>query len=97
MTIVRLSRQARADVEEIWSYTARRWSEEQAARYIGEIKAACKDLADGVRQGRPIDVADGYLKLPVRSHFVIYRLTQDGDLDVVRILHQRMDVPERLQ
>lgn len=89
---------ARTDLDEIWCYTSDRWSEEQAERYTGEIVEACHDLAGRRRQGRSIDdIRRGYFKLAVGSHLLVYRLTQDGNFDIVRILHQRMDVVDRLQ
>jgi len=92
-----LSPAARADLEGIWDYTARTWGEAQAERYILAIRQACMGLADGTRQGRPIDeIRAGYRKLAVESHFLFYRLNERGVVDVVRILHRRMDVPSRL-
>ena len=32
----------------------------------------------------------------VGSHYVFYKPSQDGVLDVIRILHQRMDIRSRL-
>jgi len=89
---------ARADLAEIWRYTADRWSEEQAERYTSEIIDACDDLAAHRRRGRSIDdVRRGYFKLAVGTHFLIHRLTPGDNVDIVRILHQRMDVADRLQ
>ena len=63
-----------------------------------EIVEACQALAQERRSGRAIpDIREGYYKLAVRSHFVFYRLTATGFVDVVRILHQRMNIAERLQ
>lgn len=94
----RLSPAARDDLGEIWNYTASRWSVEQAERYIRAIAEACQDLADRKKEGRAIDdIRAGYYKLAVGSHFLFYRFTGDGMVDIVRVLHQRMDIPERLQ
>jgi toxin ParE1/3/4 len=91
----RLSPRALADLEDIWSYTAARWSPEQAASYHAMIVAAFEGLAAGRKQGRPVDVRAGYLKYPVGSHLVFYRLSEAG-IDVIRLLHQRMDVSRHL-
>jgi len=92
-----LSPAARHDLAEIWDYTAERWGLEQAERYIRELTTACQDLADQRRTGRALDeIRAGYFKLSVGSHFLCYRLTDVGMIDIVRILHQRMDLPERL-
>lgn len=82
---------ALADLEEIWSYTAMRWSWEQADSYHAAVIAAFEGLAAGSKQGRPSDVRDGYFKYAVGSHLVFYRQSEGG-IDIVRVLHQRMDV-----
>lgn len=91
----RLSPRALADLEDIWSYTAARWSPEQAESYHAAIIAAFEGLAAGRKQGRPVDARAGYLKYPVGSHLVFYRLSEVG-IDVMRLLHQRMDVSRHL-
>ena len=54
---------------------------------------ACEALADGRRKGRNADnIRPGYRKLSVGSHVLFFRVTGGGEIDVVRILHQRMDV-----
>jgi toxin ParE1/3/4 len=89
---------ALADLDEIWDYTARRWSIDQAERYVRDIANACGALSDGHRKGTAIDeIRAGYFKLAVGSHFVFYHMTGAGEFDIVRVLHQRMDVPRRLQ
>lgn len=91
----RLSPRAEIDLEEIWLYTLEHWSAEQAERYHNRIIAAIDALADGSKTGRPVPVREGYYKYPVGSHFVFYRQS-DASLDVIRILHQRMDVDSHL-
>ncbi|MBM3554666.1 MAG: type II toxin-antitoxin system RelE/ParE family toxin [Alphaproteobacteria bacterium] len=91
----RLTPRAVADLEEIWLYTFKTWSAEQADSYHNAIVDAFEDLARGRLVGRPADVRDGYFKVPVGSHMVFYRLTAAG-LIVVRVLHKRMDVGRHL-
>jgi toxin ParE1/3/4 len=98
MTGYLLSPAAQADLSEIWDYSARNWGANQADRYILRIREACEDLAAGRERGRPIDdIRSGYRKLAVRLHFLFYRVTDAGLIDVVRILHKRMDVAARLK
>lgn len=91
----RLSPRAEADLEEIWLYTFEHWSAEQADRYQNRIIAALEGLADRSKTGGPVHIREGYYKYPVGSHFVFYRQS-DASLDVIRILHQRMDVASHL-
>jgi toxin ParE1/3/4 len=94
----RLSPAAQVDLGRIWDYTARNWGMEQAERYILGIRDACAALAEGTRPGRAIDdIRPGYWKLPVQSHVLFYRVTGSRMIEVMRILHQKMDVTARLQ
>lgn len=86
-----VSPRAQTDLEEIWDYTASRWDIDQAERYIRAIRAAIERLADDPQLGRGCDdIRAGYRKFPVGSHVLFYRVGAAG-LDVVRILHRRMD------
>ncbi|WP_406276591.1 type II toxin-antitoxin system RelE/ParE family toxin [Nocardia sp. NBC_00881] len=47
------------------------------------------------RAGRACEeIRAGYFRVPAGSHTVYYRLTTDGVVEIMRILHQRMD-PDR--
>ncbi len=88
---------AEADLEQIWRYTAKRWNADQADHYVLQIHGSCIELATGRRKGRSIkDIRAGYYKLSIGSHFLVYRIVGET-IDVVRILHQRMDIGARLE
>lgn len=90
-----LSPAARADLERIWDYTAGRWGEDQAETYIRDIQRAIERVASDPLIGRACDdIRAGYRRHPVGSHTLYYRTAPAGVIDVVRILHQRMD-PDR--
>jgi len=55
-----LSPTAQADLNGIWNHTAGHWGEEQAARYLRDMRDACRGLAEGTRHSRPLDVRPGY-------------------------------------
>jgi len=95
MGAYRLSPLAESDLEYIWIYTVERWSETQADSYYADIIDAIKTLASGERTGRRVDLRDGYQKYTVGRHFVFFRLSDIG-VDVIRILHQSMDVERYL-
>lgn len=67
---VRLSPMAEVDLEDIWLYSFRRWSANQADRYLRDILSAMDDLAVGRRTGRPVDVRDGYFRYAVGAHLL---------------------------
>ena len=91
----RLRPRAESDLEDIWLYTRDRWSVEQAESYLRTLFEAFADLASGARVGRVSDVRNGYLKYTVGSH-LIYYVQAAGRVEVVRVLHERMDVTRHL-
>lgn len=92
---LRLSPLALDDLENIWTYTAQRWSEDQAESYHADFVAAFEGLASSIKRGRPVDVRVGYLKYAVGAHLIFY-LQTDTTIDVMRILHQSMDADRHL-
>ncbi|WP_328412452.1 type II toxin-antitoxin system RelE/ParE family toxin [Nocardia sp. NBC_00403] len=83
---------AQADLEHIWDYTADRWDADQAEGYLRELQHTIKRIAVNPCIGRACDeIRPGYLELVAGSHTLFHRVT-DGVVDVVRVLHQRMDV-----
>jgi toxin ParE1/3/4 len=85
-----------SDLAEIWFYTVEKWSVSQADRYysliLDEIGYVCKNI----NAGRPMDhVRTGYRAAKVKSHLIFYRLT-DETVEIIRILHERMDIDQRL-
>ncbi|MEY8013771.1 type II toxin-antitoxin system RelE/ParE family toxin [Mycobacterium servetii] len=88
-----LSPAAQADLEQIWDYTYDRWGVDQAEDYLRELQHAINRIAANPRIGRACDeIRPGYRKLAAGSHTLFYRVTAGNVIDVVRILHQRMDV-----
>jgi len=87
----RLTPAARRDLSSIWDYTEQNWDAAQAETYLGEIRAALERLADDPVRGRACnEIREGYRRYAIGSHRIFYRAAPDG-VDVIRILHQRMD------
>lgn len=84
------------DLDQIWDYTADRWDAARAEEYLRELEHAFRRIDTNPMIGRACDeVRAGYRKHSVASHTVYYRLT-GVDVEIVRILHQRMDVDRQL-
>lgn len=95
MKALAFSPAAEADINEIWDYSAENWGPDQADRYTDELRDACHALAAGRRQGRPVEVRPGYLKLSTGSHMIYFR--DLGDLlEIMRVLHGRRHVERHL-
>ena len=91
----RLSPLAEQDLEGIWLYTRERWSAEQADLYYHSIISAIEGLLTGGLIPQPADVLPRYLKFKVGRHVIYFKKSEDY-LDVIRILHERMDVKNYL-
>jgi toxin ParE1/3/4 len=91
-----LSPRARADLEDIWTYSAQRWGTDQAEDYIRRVQHAIETVAQEPRKGRACDeIRRGYRKYPAGSHVLFYRSMKAG-IDIVRILHSHMDFERHL-
>ena len=93
-----LSKEASRDLENIWLYTYKTWSEEQADRYynllLDEIEFVAEKPQSGKDQGH---IREGYFRTRVKSHYIFYRINlRKNQIEIVRILHQRMDIEARL-
>lgn len=97
MTGYVLTPRARRDLSEIWDCSAAQWGAAQADRYIRLIAAAGDALATGRAKGRSAEaIRPGYFRQTVGSHVLFYRARKRGGIEIVRILHQRMDVARHL-
>jgi toxin ParE1/3/4 len=91
-----LSPQAGRDLGEIWDYTYAAWGMDKADAYLNEIRAALLTLCDSPLLGRDCGSTRAeYRKFPVGSHLLFYRL-RANHIDVIRILHRRMDIDRHL-
>ena len=87
---------AQADIDAIWENTFDAWGEVQAEAYVQLFQTASLTLAKSPRVGRDnSEVRHGYRRYNVGSHVVFYRIGDDF-VDIVRILHQRMDFDRHL-
>ncbi|HEV7182870.1 MAG TPA: type II toxin-antitoxin system RelE/ParE family toxin [Leifsonia sp.] len=98
MTGCRLTPAARRDLSSIWDYTEDNWGSQQAELYLNEIRAAFERIAKRPDRGRVCDeIRAGYRRYATGSHLVFYVVSNnDGRVDVIRILHQRMDPTRRM-
>jgi len=95
----KISNLASHDLEEIWLYTYENWSHEQADSYLNLIINEIELLARNPNLGNDFGyVRKGYYSLKIKSHIIFYRVDKkEHYLEIIRILHQRMDIENRLQ
>lgn len=93
----RLSRSAANDLLDIWYYTVRTWGEAQAEKYLKSLEARFFDLAAEPQKGRTRkELAADYYSYQEARHLIFYRPHDEG-IAIARILHEQMDLAERLE
>ena len=94
---LRYSIKAVEDLSSIWSYTVETWSEKQADTYYSTLISSCELIAtDPLHVGRNYEHIVPYLRgYKVGKHIIFYMLKDDAVL-IVRILHEQMDLRNRL-
>ncbi len=94
---IAISIAASIDIMEIWEYTAKRWSVEQADRYYSLLEKEINHLANKPHFGKALErIRQDYLSSKVKSHYIFYRISKD-EIQIIRILHESMDIPNRLE
>ena len=96
MSKVKFSRDARADLKNIDNYTYQTWGRAQADKYLTMIEEGCHFLAEHPTIGKSQDeFCPGLRKHSIGKHYIFYRSTEQG-IEVIRVLHQAMDIPRHL-
>lgn len=92
----RVTQAARSDLEQIWRYTAERWGPEQADLYIDRLVLRFAWLAanPGLWQARP-EVGVGICSRVETSHVIFFSATSSA-INILRVLHGRMDPEGRV-
>jgi toxin ParE1/3/4 len=91
MSRIILSPRAKLDLSEIWDHTLLQWGADQAEKYVRELWSTIEHAASVSTKSVDVgDVRRGYRKSRYGSHVIFFKVTDDR-IDVVRILHQRMD------
>jgi len=96
MSNFRLTELAVQDLRLIAQYTEATWGRDQRNKYLTEIDDAFHLLAQQPHRGRSCEnIRSGYRKYPVGRHLIFYR-EDDVDIEIIRILHERMDIEAQL-
>ncbi len=91
-----LTPRAERDLKDIWLYTAREWSVEQAENYHALLGKRFEELADMPYMGaeRP-DIGNGYRYLPEGKHLIFYRV-ENSTVIILGVPHASMDIVQYL-
>ena len=92
-----LSKKAVEDLSNIWNYTFDTWSEKQADKYYALLLEAIAELAAAKSYGKPYpEIGEEIYGARVLQHIIFYRNAKGNSLEVIRILHTRMDLKSRM-
>lgn len=92
------SKKAVEDLTSIWNYTLDTWSENQADKYYGQLIDSCRQIAaQPKRLGRAYEeIMTGLYGYGTGRHIVFYRLLSENTVEIIRILHESMDLKNRI-
>lgn len=97
MAKVILKQEAINDLTEIWNYTFQEWSENQADKYYKTIKQACKKIGENPGIGKSYtEISKHLLGLKSGKHIIFYHLISEDEIEVIRILHEKMDLKNKI-
>lgn len=96
MRVLTFSNLAVRDLDEIWDFTADRWDVDQADYYLLHLDSVCQSIAQGKAVARSAeDIHPGNRKVAAGSHVVFFK-EDEFEVEIIRILHGRMDLSSHL-
>jgi len=102
---VRFSRRARQDVAGIKRWTRQQFGVQQVADYLKLIALAVNEIGENPATPRARKVSHNGIELMVlalarkghnASHYLVYRIHPSGNVEIIRVLHEKMDQESRL-
>jgi toxin ParE1/3/4 len=92
-----LTKQALEDLHEIGRYTQQQWGRERRHQYLALLDRCFHALGENPSQGQRCDeIREGYRKFPSGRHVIFYSESAGGGIEIVRVLHERMDMGTHL-
>ncbi len=92
---VRLTRQARGDLEDIRRYTISLWGQDQWHRYFAGLAAVFERVTADSLCGRPRDTLRARMRsFAYQKHLIFFEpiAHAGGEVVILRIVHQRRDL-----
>lgn len=98
MAMYRLTNKAVDDLTQIWNYTIDTWSENQADKYYRMLLDYCSEIANNPDLGKNCsEVIENLLGFRAGRHIIFYRRIGDNEIEITRILHEQMDLKNRIK
>lgn len=88
-----LRQEAIDDLSDIWKYTKAQWTENHAEKYYQALKSSCKLIAVNPNVGKSYNEISNHLfELKSGKHIIFYSILDEVEIEIIRILHERMDL-----
>jgi toxin ParE1/3/4 len=98
MAKYKITNKAVDDLTQIWNYTFDKWSENQADKYYQMLLDNCSLAAFNLEIGRNYSiVTDNLLGFKAGRHIIFYQRFAEHEIEIIRILHEQMDLKNRLK
>lgn len=92
-----LTNKAVQDLSEIWEYTYDEWSEKQANKYYKFLLESYQELANNPNFGKHYGlIQKDLLGFKSNHHIIFFRIISPKEIEISRILHERMDLKSKL-
>lgn len=93
MSKYKISHKAIADLDSIWDYTVKNWSEKQADKYYSQLYTCIQSLYElpDYLEKEYNEVKPGLYGYHIGHHIIFYKKGKDNSVWIDRILHESMD------
>lgn len=96
-SILRLTPEAKLDIQDFWRYTAAEWGMEQADAYKDAVVAACFSILEYPQMGQCLEPIHPNVRMVrCRQHFIVY-LNDSAGVVFLGFLHERMQMLQHLK
>jgi toxin ParE1/3/4 len=87
-----LRRRAEHDLEGIVDHGLEKWGQRVTRQYVNALYDEFANLAEMPELGvDSSEIRPGYRRRYTGSHMIFYKVTERGEVDIIRVLHASMD------
>lgn len=96
MSSFKLSNKAIQDLLDIGRYAQKKRGVKQRNTYLKQLDDCFYQLSETPNLGIHCDyIAKGHRKFPQQSHMIYYRLGSEINIEIIRVLHNSLDVASK--
>ncbi len=93
----KIKKAALHDLRGIALYTRKIWGKEQEGVYLKGLFACFEKIARRETRNRDLScIEPGCLTCKISHHLIVFRWLEDGRPEIIRVLHEKMDISLRL-